>query len=1076
MLASHRDVLNGDAESLFDWVVEDADEFLALRHEVADVFGELLTGLGMRVRHACHLHRLQLLHAAHTVVITDGLMGSRALAMLWDESAGPLHIGSILESSLGDGSLASAPLPVADTGYADHNFRVMEHYVAVVGALMGFIDLPSKQIEAAREAAAHYGARMASLAADCPELFIWATMQDGPEAVRLIAAIPDEAVREHLTSLYKDLGAQLQGLGGLETLLRDLGRGAAPRPWPARLSEIYRRELNRPISPVGGTGNDQIRPRIPHLAKGYINPAFRTAVHRQGESPHVAAWWNNRPLREEIQGFLAGHFTGSPLTVGPLVILGDPGAGKSLLTRLLAARLPASDFLPIRIELRNVSADADILGQIAQALRSLTLTQADWDIVTEASPDVLPVLIFDGFDELLQAGGANHWNFLEEVAAFQKASANNGRPVAAVVTSRTVVADQARIPEGSVIIRLEPFDIGRISRWVDVWNATNRTNIVRHHMPELRHDVASVHPELATQPLLLLLLALYHAVAPAHRSEDGSPLSRVQLYEQLLRLFIRRQVTKLNTDLRPEALEHQVENELDLLSVIAVSMFNRGRQGVTAEEADHDLGFLRAPGFPDAGAEARLLFGRFFFIHEAKAVFSDGSDRRWYEFLHSTFGEYLVARKIARTLAEYRAEGGDGLLFALLSFCPVTDRAQILDDLGELIGSTAALPGLFRGALLERRGDQDLGYRIGSANVTTLHACYSANLMLLTLAPGEIVLFSQLIAAHKSPLESWRRHAALWRSQFAVSSWEAFTAAVSTVPLSASAAGPNLALRLNSPDTPPTGSDVAWLLGFDPLAGAGAMLSSGHPQRNVLHSLRPLHDPETEIALEPALPVFEELPELTGSFVHDPKGLHVSAAYALVALLICEPAPCPELISRYLTCLTVIPVVPMPALKRFTSLVARRLVAESEHLPAAFVADALLQLVGVAEYSDEEIRVLLGAAALRTFGRRILECFLPLLRYTGIETVAGQAPEKAEEVEPLMHRAAQEPGDVLDYLLGMGCTDPQVRLRIARIGIALGLRNWCEQHRDLFPDPLPASMLLTTAEASFLRSLTARRR
>ncbi|MYX99801.1 hypothetical protein GT045_34635, partial [Streptomyces sp. SID486] len=63
---------------------------------------------------------------------------------------------------------------------------------------------------------------------------------------------------------------------------------------------------------------------------------------------------------------------------------------------------------------------------------------------------VLPVLIFDGFDELLQAGGADHWYYLEEIADFQERSAEAGLPVAAVVTSRTVVADQAKIPDETV--------------------------------------------------------------------------------------------------------------------------------------------------------------------------------------------------------------------------------------------------------------------------------------------------------------------------------------------------------------------------------------------------------------------------------------------------------------------------------------------------------------------------------------------------------------------------------------------------------------------------------------------------
>ncbi|MFD9464234.1 hypothetical protein [Streptomyces sp. NPDC060027] len=44
----------------------------------------------------------------------------------------------------------------------------------------------------------------------------------------------------------------------------------------------------------------------------------------------------------------------------PLIVLGQPGSGKSVLTQVLAARLPPADFLVVCVVLREVAADTDL--------------------------------------------------------------------------------------------------------------------------------------------------------------------------------------------------------------------------------------------------------------------------------------------------------------------------------------------------------------------------------------------------------------------------------------------------------------------------------------------------------------------------------------------------------------------------------------------------------------------------------------------------------------------------------------------------------------------------------------------
>ena len=97
-------------------------------------------------------------------------------------------------------------------------------------------------------------------------------------------------------------------------------------------------------------------------------------------------------------------------------------------------------------------------------------------------------------------------------------------------------------------------------------------------------------------------------------------------------------------------------------------------------------------------SSAQLAVGRFFFVHAARAAHDDQVPRT-YEFLHATFGEYLVARLVHRlsleVLAKERAatslygrQDGTGWLEPVLSFTPLTTRTPVVAFLRELFAET----------------------------------------------------------------------------------------------------------------------------------------------------------------------------------------------------------------------------------------------------------------------------------------------------------------------------------------------------------------------------------------------------
>jgi hypothetical protein len=93
-----------------------------------------------------------------------------------------------------------------------------------------------------------------------------------------------------------------------------------------------------------------------------------------------------------------------------------------------------------------VPSDANVQRQIEAALTKLTGRELSWPELAEDAGGAQPVILLDGFDELLQASGISHFDFLERVKEFQDREADLHRPVVVLVTSRTAVANQVRYP------------------------------------------------------------------------------------------------------------------------------------------------------------------------------------------------------------------------------------------------------------------------------------------------------------------------------------------------------------------------------------------------------------------------------------------------------------------------------------------------------------------------------------------------------------------------------------------------------------------------------------------------------
>jgi hypothetical protein len=888
--------------------------FFEVRQELVKLGTKLTTRLSDQIRGLDRLSRTDRLLAAHTVVVitayfeavgdafallgldrTLGLGANEQVALLRGRAVEPKWkaiISELTETSVDEPSpfrTRKGALEVLLPHYRRFGAHVAE-YVACLPPEA--LDVPAReQVSTAlaehvpQSAIGRYEERIRELASDCAEFGVWVNLTE------------HEMTRTEIQ----------RGLAGLEALLLRMTSGAVPSRQRVALVNAYQAMLDRPIT-LGGEFTGRLQ--IPTLREGYIDHRFQAAELDASAEPGRESWWEGLPVRSDVHHFLAGFLTGPRARQAPLLILGQPGSGKSVLTRVLAARLPANDFLPLHVELRQTPAEADLQDQIEAAVRAATGEMTAWPRLVESAQGALPVVILDGFDELLQATGVSHTDFLLKTAAFQQREAAQGRAVAVVVTSRIAVADRAALPAGAVGIRLQPFDDGQVGEWLDGWHRTNRREFHESDRVPLQLDTVLAHRELAEQPLLLLMLAIFDAHGDALRGDMGR-LSRTELYEQLLEDFARREVRKTLVGASEPDTERAVEAELLRLSVVAFAMFNRRSQWIHEDDLNADLAALlgahdrrrAASGFRAPLTAAEIVVGRFFFVHESRAT-RDGQTLQTYEFLHSTFGEFLVARLVVHVLVDianrqdasaFALPGGvdDGLAFALLSFAALTARMPVVEFLTDLIerlsdmqrASLSTLLLRLHAHSLEARDDSAFGdYEPLPISVTRRHAAWSANLVLLVVLTAGEVTGSELFShRNDDPGFEWHDLAMMWRAQL---SSEEFHGLVETIALDRmwSPSGRDLRLRRDDGtfDAPPI--DMSWTY-IVPAASARrreSVLWLGHTPQVIRRATNFTAGKSADMMTHALHPVSKAFPIVANMLVSGSSGEYVSATQALL--------------------------------------------------------------------------------------------------------------------------------------------------------------------------------------------------
>lgn len=260
------------------------------------------------------------------------------------------------------------------------------------------------------ETAKYFEAQYFELARKFEDFAVWANLQEHKNTKTLISGL-SEYVRYHAklssaTATAIDVGfSELRKtvLSMPETLRIEQATEIAES-----LNKHYQARINEAIIEDKETG-DEGKPRLsfPKVCDAFVPQAFRV-LRQTSKFPRLEdeSTWSGLTRRNDLGAFLLSYLSSPYSTEAPLLVLGHPGSGKSLLTTVLSAQLMSKQFTAIRVPLREVNADADIVTQIEDAIRRITGVSFDsWIKLSALFKNCPPLVILDGYDELLQASG-----------------------------------------------------------------------------------------------------------------------------------------------------------------------------------------------------------------------------------------------------------------------------------------------------------------------------------------------------------------------------------------------------------------------------------------------------------------------------------------------------------------------------------------------------------------------------------------------------------------------------------------------------------------------------------------------
>lgn len=219
-----------------------------------------------------------------------------------------------------------------------------------------------------------------------------------------------------------------------------------------------------------------------------------------------------------------------------LVIVGDPGAGKSTTTAVMGVGYAErGDRVPFFVRMREVDADHrgfSVVDAISQALKRTYQLELATEAIEELLLDGSAIIFFDGLDEVIDSDvRAKCASVIEQVA--------NAYPFTSiVVTSRRIGYNLARL-DSAVFSELyiAPFDEAQVEMYVRNWFAMDG-RIEEFGQSDYEHKVSTFLEQsktirdLRSNPLMLAHICVLF------ENRTSIPQKRAEIYESCAHLLM----------------------------------------------------------------------------------------------------------------------------------------------------------------------------------------------------------------------------------------------------------------------------------------------------------------------------------------------------------------------------------------------------------------------------------------------------------------------------------------------------------------------------------------------------------
>lgn len=404
--------------------------------------------------------------------------------------------------------------------------------------------------------------------------------------------------------------------------------------------------------------------KYPNNEKIYIPQSFKMLKYQKAKHQKnilLPSYWDEESSGavsgEDIMQTLSALLLDPMNSFLPIIVLGNPGAGKSMFSSIFSAKLcDSAEYVPFLVKLRDIqSSNTDINDHIKQGLEktipgNLNINWISW--IKEFN-NRIPVFILDGFDELLQTSQSELYGYLLKIQELQQAVYDaNGIVIKVIITSRLTIMQDVKITDETTIIKFDPFDSKRQKQWIKIWNSTqSKPEFKPFSIPNNYHI-----KELAKEPLLLFMLAVYDFEGnDLKASINSKSFNQAELYDKLFVKFAKRQLSK---DLKyynyPSEKQAEQQELFRLrLGLVALMMFLNDRTNHNCSSLKDELEQF---GLDGGQVNPNEVFTGFFFIHENSSKDEQNEKIINFEFLHKTFGEFLAADFLLRVLKHISLE------------------------------------------------------------------------------------------------------------------------------------------------------------------------------------------------------------------------------------------------------------------------------------------------------------------------------------------------------------------------------------------------------------------------------------